>query len=141
MPADVRPAVEAVQPGDYQWSGCRHLPRHLVSQLHQPQVSKRCSSAGEFLSSLLTSQPLIWMREILFQGTECSEGRQCRSGECLALTDLEENISTTSTPAPSTTTTTERQERNRPFRILYSMKVCDFFKLLSPHNYPSFCND
>ena len=87
-----------------------------------------------------TSQPLIWMREILSQGTECSEGRQCRSGECLAVTDLDENISTTSTPAPSTTTT-ERQERNRPFRILYSMKVCDFFKLLSPHNYPSFCND
>ena len=41
---------------------------------------------------------------------------------------------------PSTTSRPPDQSNNSPYQIIYKMKVCDFFKLLSPNNYPSFCD-
>ena len=108
-------------------------------------TSAEQSGAGTtFISSLLTLQRCRYCREHSFgdlknvcQGTKCSEGRHCMSGECVPATPRQE--STTSSPSPTTSRPPD-QSNNSPYQIIYKMKVCDFFKLLSPNNYPSFCD-
>jgi len=91
----------------------------------------------------------IWCRSYInlkspnaaaLQGTTCSRGRHCLSGECVPAVTKQETSPPTTTPSPSTTSTTTKSLENSlspAFHIIYKMKVCDFFKLLSPNNFPS----